>query len=49
VGPRRRHVERVAEVGAPAAGAGPQLEATLTSDRCFPADIHPAAHAALTA
>ncbi|SEL28816.1 hypothetical protein [Streptacidiphilus jiangxiensis] len=47
--PCRAAVRHVAEVGTPAAAASPLLRATLESDRCFPADIYPAARAALTA
>ncbi|WP_432085792.1 hypothetical protein [Streptomyces sp. bgisy095] len=48
-GPCRAAVRYVARLGAPAAGAAPLLEAALSSDRRFPADVYPAARAALTA
>ncbi|MFI9159549.1 hypothetical protein [Kitasatospora aureofaciens] len=47
--PCRAAVRYVARIGAPAAAAAPLLEAVLSSERCFPADVHPAARAALAA
>ncbi|MFD6414849.1 hypothetical protein [Streptomyces sp. NPDC060194] len=47
--PCRAAVEYVARVGAQASAAKPLLEATLTSDRRFPADVYPAARTALLA
>ncbi|MFE5829228.1 hypothetical protein ACFQ8W_03035 [Streptomyces sp. NPDC056508] len=48
-GPRRAAVRHIARIGAPAAAAAPLLEAALSSDRRLPADVYPAARAALTA
>ncbi|MEV6380963.1 hypothetical protein AB0M31_16250 [Streptomyces sp. NPDC051773] len=45
----RAALRYVARIGIPASTAAPLLEATLSSDRCFPADVHPAARAALAA
>ncbi|WUD70388.1 hypothetical protein OG937_45330 [Streptomyces sp. NBC_00510] len=45
--PCRAAVRYIAHIGAPASAAAPVLEATLLSDRCFPADVYPAARAAL--
>ncbi|MBD9726538.1 hypothetical protein PV755_22110 [Streptomyces caniscabiei] len=47
--PCRAALRYVAQIGTPASTAAPLLEATLSSDRCFPADVHPAARAALAA
>ncbi|MFF7778202.1 hypothetical protein ACFZCG_27785 [Streptomyces tanashiensis] len=48
-GPCREAVRCIAQIGAPAVAAAPLLQATLSSDRCFPADVYPAARAALAA
>ncbi|MFE2021905.1 hypothetical protein ACFW9O_28085 [Streptomyces sp. NPDC059499] len=45
----RAAVRYIARIGAPARAAAPLLEATLASDRRFPADVYPAARAALAA
>ncbi|MFJ4851111.1 MULTISPECIES: hypothetical protein [unclassified Streptomyces] len=47
--PCRAAVRYVARIGAPASAAAPLLEAALSSDRSFPADVYPAARAALAA
>ncbi|MFG3309053.1 hypothetical protein [Streptomyces wuyuanensis] len=47
--PCRAAVRYIARIGAPARAAAPLLEATLSSDRCFPPDVHSAARAALAA
>ncbi|MFE0775059.1 hypothetical protein [Streptomyces sp. NPDC058861] len=47
--PCRAAVRYTARIGAPAAAAAPLLEAVSSSDRRFPADVHSAARAALTA
>ena len=47
--PCRAAVRYIAQIGAPAFAAAPLLEATLSSDRCFPVDVYPAARAALAA
>ncbi|MER6672874.1 hypothetical protein [Streptomyces sp. NPDC000983] len=47
--PCRAAVRYIAEIGAPASAAAPLLEATLSSARRYPADVCPAARAALTA
>ncbi|MGW7312110.1 hypothetical protein [Streptomyces sp. NPDC054865] len=47
--PCRAAVRYIARMGSPACAAAPLLEATLSSDRCFPADVYPAARAALAA
>lgn len=47
--PCRAAVRYIAQIGAPAFAAAPLLEATLSSDRCFPADVYAAARAALAA
>lgn len=47
--PCRAAVRYIARIGAPALAAAPLLEATLSSVRCFPADVYPAARAALAA
>ncbi|MEU8529591.1 hypothetical protein AB0C77_28980 [Streptomyces sp. NPDC048629] len=47
--PCRAAVRYIARIGAPALAAAPLLEATLSSDRCFPWDVYPAARAALLA
>ncbi|MFE6183743.1 hypothetical protein ACFQ6U_04800 [Streptomyces sp. NPDC056465] len=45
----RAAVRYIARIGAPARAAAPLLEAALSSDRCFPPGVHPAARAALVA
>ncbi|MEU4097445.1 hypothetical protein [Streptomyces sp. NPDC026673] len=45
--PCRAAVRYIAQIGAPASAAAPLLEATLSSDRRFPAEFYPAARAAL--
>ncbi|MFG2916633.1 hypothetical protein ACGF0D_27565 [Kitasatospora sp. NPDC048298] len=45
----RAAVQYIAQIGARASAAAPLLEATLSSDRRFPADVYPAARAALAA
>ncbi|WP_153449535.1 hypothetical protein [Streptomyces smaragdinus] len=47
--PCRAAVRYIAQIGAPASAAAPLLAATLSSDRRFPADVYPAARAALAA
>ncbi|MEU8773439.1 hypothetical protein [Streptomyces sp. NPDC048606] len=47
--PCRAAVRHIARIGSPACAAAPLLEAALSSDRCFPADVYPAARAALAA
>ncbi|MER7574858.1 hypothetical protein [Streptomyces sp. NPDC126514] len=47
--PCRAAIRYIARIGPPAGAAAPLLEAALSSDRCFPADLYPAARAALAA
>ncbi|WP_157597097.1 hypothetical protein [Streptacidiphilus rugosus] len=47
--PCRAAIGYIAEIGAAASAAAPLLEASLSSDRRFPADLYPAARAALAA
>ncbi|MFE6868156.1 hypothetical protein ACFVFS_16525 [Kitasatospora sp. NPDC057692] len=45
----RAAIRYLARIGSPASAATPLLEAALASDRCFPADVYPAARRALAA
>ncbi|MFE6747333.1 hypothetical protein ACFVGM_15875 [Kitasatospora purpeofusca] len=47
--PCRAAIRYIARIGAPARAAAPLLEATLSSPRRFPADVYPAARAAMAA
>ncbi|MFB8205822.1 hypothetical protein [Kitasatospora purpeofusca] len=47
--PCRAAIRYIARIGAPARAAAPLLEATLSSERRFPADVYPAARAAMAA